>query len=856
MSITPSNKPYHGLIQPPSPGQKMRQEAVFPPQGSKVVIHQLPITAIDSKRDGISLQQPSTQTNADKPPPTPEQQQQPHPTILPRFMILNEPQIALAHLQLKPHSKILKSQQRKTVMHVSTPSERHQGKLIRPTNMGLHSHVRQSPLKGRHSEIVSSNEKRLMMTHGYREDAQEDPMLGQESFLNRLFNPRQNYRVHNHHNPIVGSDIFNLSFDKNNVTDLLHQENNQGFRVSHLRQVSTSGGTGPDSKLLVYDPLLLNTRFSNYTPLNRQMVGTPVLESQQRELLTRVPSFAKVSTLGLNKKILFKHFKHGMRSTNNSLSRQRLLSRITGNNNQMMLQSEYNKVENIQVQDNNDQEKAVARQMMMEYQRQQQALQLSLHNIHTNPFTQSRTQVSSPQPRPASREKAGHHIIKTRVPPLNILHPANNPPSPQSTNSARKRKVNHKNSSGSELMMTLRRNNIAHLENNEDDEQSELGGGQRGGVSGGLDGAKYISAKGIKTTAAQVIRQPKVKRNEKQQLVSNYKMAVISFNSNEIQSKGGPLNLGPMPPGQSINNTTAWFVIPKQPPNLIAGRQSESPQSANKAEVKAKRRIKIPVSKGISQINHHHLKNKVAAENADLEGLNGTGNNLSQLLGLQEKSVREQQLHAKANSPQLFVQHLHFDEENAVHILEKQHVPGFAQFQTAKERQQKKIKQRKMLINQSQIPIQPWGQENGNRSINQSRLNQTTLSKTFLNGIDAERNYQIPSPPPHSNYDHSSSLGRPLSSSKYHHLSPLIKGSKLKDAATQNSARQSLETKQNTTYRLNSPGRIQPPNLVSIVHGQGVVQDFRIQLDPLEEVSKMQSVETAVVGAFTPKVYV
>jgi hypothetical protein len=40
-----------------------------------------------------------------------------------------------------------------------------------------------------------------------------------------------------------------------------------------------------------------------------------VLEASESTELTRVPSFAKVSTLGLNKKILFQHFKHGMRST-------------------------------------------------------------------------------------------------------------------------------------------------------------------------------------------------------------------------------------------------------------------------------------------------------------------------------------------------------------------------------------------------------------------------------------------------------------------------------------------------------------------------------------------------------------
>ena len=43
--------------------------------------------------------------------------------------------------------------------------------------------------------------------------------------------------------------------------------------------------------------------------------------------------------------------------------------------------------------------------------------------------------------------------------------------------------------------------------------------------------------------------------------------------------------------------------------------------------------------------------------------------------------------------------------------------------------------------------------------------------------------------------------------------------------------------------------------MVSILHGSGVVQDFKIQLDTLEEVSKMQSVETALVGAITAKIY-
>lgn len=61
--------------------------------------------------------------------------------------------------------------------------------------------------------------------------------------------------------------------------------------------------------------------------------------------------------------------------------------------------------------------------------------------------------------------------------------------------------------------MTLRRNGLPE----EDDEQSELGGGTRG-ISGGLDGAKYISMKGIKT-AAQVIKQRQVKRNDKQPLL-------------------------------------------------------------------------------------------------------------------------------------------------------------------------------------------------------------------------------------------------------------------------------------------------------------------------------------------------
>lgn len=276
--------------------------------------------------------------------------------------------------------------------------------------------------------------------------------------------------------------------------------------MSHLRQVATSG-SGPDSKLLVYDPLLLlhhNQRLANYTPQAGRFVATPVLESQHHELLTRVPSFAKVSTLGLNKKILFKHFKQGMKS---SLSRERLLSRITGasaGTGGGILASEF-KLDRVGSPTGDEtQEKAAARKMMMEYQRQQQALQLSLHNI--NPFTQ-RAPVTSPQGalKPPSRQKAHH--IKTRVPPLNMGNQViTSPPSPLSSSSARKsvqkrRAQNRlKHSSGSDLM-TLRRH-LGHAD--EEDQESELGAGHRG-ISGGLDGAKYISMKGIKT-AAQVIK--------------------------------------------------------------------------------------------------------------------------------------------------------------------------------------------------------------------------------------------------------------------------------------------------------------------------------------------------------------
>lgn len=126
MSTTPSNKPYHGLIQPP-PGQP-RPDSITTlamttinaqpyqavAQGSKVVIHQLPVTAIDSKREANSLMQPSTQTNipADAAPPNPEAAPEAL-KVAPRYVILNEPQIALAHLQLKPRKKILRAQHKR-----------------------------------------------------------------------------------------------------------------------------------------------------------------------------------------------------------------------------------------------------------------------------------------------------------------------------------------------------------------------------------------------------------------------------------------------------------------------------------------------------------------------------------------------------------------------------------------------------------------------------------------------------------------------------------------------------------------------------------------------------------------------
>lgn len=54
-------------------------------------------------------------------------------------------------------------------------------------------------------------------------------------------------------------------------------------------------------------------------------------------------------------------------------------------------------------------------------------------------------------------------------------------------------------------------------------------------------------------------------------------MTVISFNYGNNEVVKSPLNLAPMTSGQLHMNNAGWFVIPKNEPNLVAGR-AESPK--------------------------------------------------------------------------------------------------------------------------------------------------------------------------------------------------------------------------------------------------------------------------------------